>query len=256
MKTPDSNVLIDVVSEKQAVLDFVYETWYQHTSHVIKDEIALWTNRFFDIGYNLAGGWINRDVTNFSYEIMQNAQTDDISLYWSQVGSLFHKNDYRAKDGVRYETELKKGMNGCYYQWPWRLSPKGWYELIDEYEEYDHITSWNYRADDFHGHFFKSAVTRPFHERIALPYVMRNELWQASSRKEELLGAVMVHGMSCREHNNSVKIIKDMTTVYEATGDSKEVVKGGEVEAVVNKEIFAAVDTWMGRILEKTNNGE
>ena len=234
MKKIKDNELINVDKECESLVDFTIEKWEGMSSEKIKELIEF----SFHEGLQAGKYWIDdygfNDVFDDWNKSRENPESWDIredkdiylkflvshdSIYNFGYGLISGATSYKkivmkdwnyssicnkvAKEVLTLIPEAKK------------FKPKGWDELKVGYSDFDGFDSYQkeHSKNDmkiFNGVNSSTAGASGFHERIALPNVMYDDVCQGRNPLRTISSSAVAHGLFVASHNNTANIINEM----------------------------------------------
>lgn len=94
--------------------------------------------------------------------------------------------------------------------------PLGWASLEKGYRDYDGMEEYDPSEDHgvFNGTYVPGRISADFTGRVALPYVMYDEICQGRKASYVLVGAVFAHFLGIAEFLNTHKLMQDLDTAF------------------------------------------
>jgi hypothetical protein len=138
-----------------------------------------------------------------------------------------------------------------------KLRPKGWKEFKKNYIDYAGMSEFDSRAakKEFGGMNSGTACSHAFEVKVALPYVMYDEINQNRKPLDVLVGAVLSHAYVLNEKNNSALMLKELLELKEKY-DQPEYYKEPvtkidfDLQVPLNKDLFKLIAETNAEIFE------
>ena len=232
MKNSTPTELIDISFELSNLIQFTQKRWSGVNDSVSSECIS----RSFNAGLEAGKFWINQHGLTDSFDAWkkerENADNWEpgahvtlglISGYdqiiefgksfffasaFSYMGIIQEKWSYSDVVNEIYQSLKKEFPELSKYK------PTGWNSLKKDYNDFDGYKEYKPQAKidevEFNGENSDSAVSGGFHERIALPCVMYEEMGQGIKALKVLIGAALAHGIFVASHNNTADILADI----------------------------------------------
>jgi hypothetical protein len=219
---------VDFDHEVAAITDFLSTRW-----NVLPNMEAL-VRAAALLGWKAGRAWIDRNALNSSTLLRMRHRESFLKQHLPSA----HAEQARWYDaGCRYLDELPRMVEelsevGLHLDGQWdferrtkrafwsladefpglsELKPLGWEKLYESYTDFDGMEEYceTQQASDeneFKGSCVSGAVSAPFPGRVALPYVMYDEVCQGRSAAMTLVSAIYAHFLGLREHQNSCEV--------------------------------------------------
>ena len=229
-----SNEKVNIADEKSNIVDLIMQTWGVDNKPIEEKIVIEVVDYYFEFGYESAKLWLNYSVQDKYFQLQDERENfiekdlastrisfinDAVWTILNEDFNHFHQTSQKAKGELNYDeqTDLARKSGP---KLPDNFSPNRWYELIDQYEDYDWLDDkeWDH-SDLFKGYNTMSASGGyNIHERINLPNVMYDETNQGRNRFHVITGAIFSHALFCRQHDNSLKIIEFVENFWDKYG--------------------------------------
>jgi hypothetical protein len=126
-----------------------------------------------------------------------------------------------------------------------KLKPKGWKEFKKNYSDFAGQAEFDSKAakKEFGGMHSGTACSHPFEVRVALPYVMYDDINHGRKPLNVLVSAILTHAYILNEKNNAASMLKELVELkakYDQSEYYKEPVKNisFDFKVPLNKKLF------------------
>ena len=138
-----------------------------------------------------------------------------------------------------------------------KLKPKGWDKFKKNYSDYGGMSKFDSaKAKQEFGGMNSGVGCHPFEVRVALPYVMYDDVNQSRKPLDVLVGAVLTHAYVMNERNNASLMLREMLKLkakYDQPEYYKEPVNevNFDFQVPLNKELFIMINQSNPNILKE-----
>lgn len=226
MKKLDDNKAVNFNQELQLMIDYTLNIWDGK-----KEDLIEIITQSFTSGYEAANNWVNdysNSLSTISDEWMK--QREEIG---SRTDMMFYDDITKvAKNLMMHPSSFKRFL---LKDWNYskntealtkfikptvsykEILPKGWKGVQDSGESaFEHFDHFNLKDDKkFKGYNSDSAGAPGFHERINLANTYYGDSEQGRSPLYTLVSSAYAHGLTMREHNNTLEIFKEAKKLRE-----------------------------------------
>lgn len=222
----DRTFSLNLDEEILNIINFLEVTW-ENTENVC--DFHSLVKEIFECGLKDGSNWLDfrmtRDYSEERKEHLKDiGKLEFLSLDFSYMFFLcspmeFYGIQKYAKEGFDFSEKTQNliGIISEKYSIPKNIQPKGWDNIIDDYEDYDGMEEFDHKKNNdlFKGFNSQSCGAGGFHERVSLPNTMYDEVGQGRDRLYTLIGSIYAHGLLCMEHNNSYDFMNEYEPLME-----------------------------------------
>lgn len=222
MKKLKEDTLVDINHELQDMIEYTLTIWDgnpEDLKHIVTES--------FTTGYNAANNWLSNYVlTDYLINWMEQREKlgsksdmtiyDDVTKVAKNI--MFHTSTLRqlVLENFSYEKNardltsfIKNNLSDS------KVFPKKWKKVVDsDKSAFDYFSHFNLKEDKlFRGHNGDTAGSPGFHERINLANTFYGDTEQGRSPLYTLVSSSFAHGLTLREHNNSVELFNELQLI-------------------------------------------
>lgn len=222
MKKLNQNNLVEFNQELQNMVEYTINIWDGNQESLIKA-----VTEGFVAGYAAGDKWIDQYAfTDFIIEWMDTREKlgnksdmtiyDDVTLVAKNI--MFHSSSLRQLilhdwDYEKNTRKITSSVKSSLYDS--KIFPKGWEKIKDSGKSaFEYFEHFNLDEDkQFKGYDSTSAGASGFNERVNLANTFYNDSEQGRSPLYNLVSSAFSHGLTMREHNNTVELFNEIKKI-------------------------------------------
>jgi hypothetical protein len=237
----------------------IWETCLDKTKNVFDnyaftDLVQLWDEERRD--YN---NWKNAGTSMSKKEFDEKIYEDVVKQIPIEIMLKTTELHRTIRDDWDYEKVAKSITNQIKNHFPEsdKLKPNGWDKFKKNYSDYAGMDKFDSaKAKQEFGGMHSGIGCHPFEVRVALPYVMYDDINQSRKPLEVLVGAVLTHAYVMNERNNASLMLREMLKLkakYDQPEYYKEPVKevNFDFQVPLNKMLFTMINQSNPSILKE-----